>query len=238
MTIVIDRPVDNPTLLALLHMSPTPPPGSGMGSDPRGPGFSAAPPPASDRHVHPVRPAPDPGQYAPRRRRLPAVLTAVVVAVVAAVAALATVAAERSDLRSMASPPALARPAASPSGPADSIDFVTPTGTGRLRVVDHAWNFGRGEPPEFGYYLQVTVELVARSGQVDYDPYNFQAFDADGDLFEVAEAGVSGPLLGVGTLSAGERVRGRIAFDIPRGEVTLLMGDQGSTSVTALRIPI
>ena len=61
---------------------------------------------------------------------------------------------------------------------------------------------------------------------MDYDPYNFQAFDQSGQLFEMAVEGTGGRMLEVGTLSAGERVRGTIAFDMPRGDATLLMSDE------------
>ena len=44
-------------------------------------------------------------------------------------------------------------------------------------------------------------------------------------------------MLSVGTLSAGERIRGTIAFDMPRGEVTLLMSDDSENTVTALKVP-
>ena len=41
-------------------------------------------------------------------------------------------------------------------------------------------------PPLNGSYLRVEVELVCTTGEVDYDPYLFQAFDQSGQLFEMA----------------------------------------------------
>ena len=70
-----------------------------------------------------------------------------------------------------------------------------------------------------------------------YDPYNFQAFDHTGELFDVAESGVSRQVLGVGELAEGQSTRGFLAFDIPRGEVTLLMSDDSDQSITALKVP-
>ncbi len=46
-----------------------------------------------------------------------------------------------------------------------------------------------------------------------------------------------GTPLGYGILLAGDSVRGTIAFDLPRGDVTLLMSDDSSSSVTAVKIP-
>ena len=92
-------------------------------------------------------------------------------------------------------------------------------------------------PPTSGSYLRVEVELVCTSGEVDYDPYHFQAFDRSGQLFEMAAEGTAGRMLSVGTLRAGERIRGTIAFDMPRGEVTLLMSDDSENTVTALKVP-
>ncbi len=53
----------------------------------------------------------------------------------------------------------------------------------------------------------------------------------------MAAEGTGGRVLPVGTLTPGERVRGTIAFDMPRGEVTLLMSDDSENTVTALRVP-
>ena len=36
---------------------------------------------------------------------------------------------------------------------------------------------------------------------------------------------------------AGERVHGTLAFDMPRGDATLLMSDESDQTVTALRVP-
>jgi len=44
-------------------------------------------------------------------------------------------------------------------------------------------------------------------------------------------------MLETGTLQAGERVRGTIAFDMPHSEATLLMSDDANQTVTALKVP-
>ncbi|HWJ53170.1 MAG TPA: DUF4352 domain-containing protein, partial [Propionibacteriaceae bacterium] len=108
--------------------------------------------------------------------------------------------------------------------------------TGQLIMRTRSWV--RDGQPMFGTYLRVEVELVCTSGEVDYDPYNFQAFDRSGQLFEMASEGTAGRPLAVGTLRAGERIRGTIAFDMPRGDVTLLMSDDSEKTVTALKVPV
>ena len=108
------------------------------------------------------------------------------------------------------------------------------------RQIDPArrsWRETGREPPTNGTYLLVEVKIVCTSGHLGYDPYNFQAFDHTGELFDVAEAGVSRQVLGVGELSEGQTTRGFLAFDIPRGDVTLLMSDDSDQSITALKIP-
>jgi hypothetical protein len=44
-------------------------------------------------------------------------------------------------------------------------------------------------------------------------------------------------MLETGTLRPGERIRGTIAFDMPRSEATLLMSDNSNQTVTALKVP-
>lgn len=214
-----------------------------MGPAPHGPGFAAPPrPPERPDHdsvsdVTPVgRVTAD--QFALPRSRWPNVLSAALIGMVVGVVVLATVWADRTDRVGTWSRPTVTRAPAAPVAALDprSVEFTTDTGTGRLRVVRHSWDAGQAEPPQNGSYLQVTVEVVAETGSVDYDADNFEAFDADGGVFEVVPAGASGALLGIGTLSAGERVRGLLTFDLPRGAVTLLMSETGSTAVTAIRV--
>jgi Domain of unknown function (DUF4352) len=123
------------------------------------------------------------------------------------------------------------------TSPADRIDFVSAQGSGQLIMRTRSWVSEGTAPPLNGTYLRVEVELICTAGQVDYDPYLFQAFDRSGQLFEMAAEGTGGRVLSVGTLRPGEHVRGTIAFDMPRGEVTLLMSDDSENTVTALKVP-
>lgn len=207
---------------------------SGMGSTPRGPAFVPSSPAADagSEPGPPVRPTP----MGPPRSVRPTVISILVIAFVAAVVAGASVVAYWGDTR-VAAPtrPPVAPPAY--TSPTDRIDFDSSEGSGQLIMRKRTWVSDAGAPSASGQYLRLELELVCTEGEVDYDPYLFQAFDQSGQLFEMAADGAGGRLLSVGTLSAGEHVRGTIAFDIPRGEVTLLMSDDSDNTVTALRIP-
>jgi len=114
---------------------------------------------------------------------------------------------------------------------------MTPHGRGRLILLSRSWRDTGREPPANGSYLQLEVRIICTAGHLGYDPYNFQAFDHTGELFDVAEAGLTENVLGVGELFEGETVDGYLAFDVPRGEVTLLMSDDTEESITALKVP-
>jgi hypothetical protein len=207
---------------------------SGMGSVPRGPSFlpwtPADPPPRALPDPHRTEP-----YLGPARSRWPAVISVLAIALVAAVVAGASLVAYWADTHAPAPPRPEARP--SVTSPHDRIDFVSNDGTGQLIMRTRSWISGGQVPPTTGSYLRVEVELVCTSGEVDYGPYNFQAFDRSGQLFEMAVDGTGGRVLSVGTLRAGERIRGTIAFDMPRGEVTLLMSDDSENTVTAIKVP-
>jgi hypothetical protein len=207
---------------------------SGMGSVPRGPSFLPSTP------AEPLlRPLPNSGRtgpyLGPPRSRWPGIISVLAIVLVAAVVAGASLVAYWADTHTASPPPPETRP--SVTSPPDRIDFVSNDGTGQLIMRTRSWISGGRVPPTTGSYLRVEVELVCTSGEVDYGPYNFQAFDRSGQLFEMAVDGTGGRVLAVGTLRAGERIRGTIAFDMPRGEVTLLMSDDSENTVTALKVP-
>lgn len=222
-------------------------PNGGMGPSPSGPTFLPwhQAPSRSAENV-PLRSDPLRPQLAPITRpssRRPALVTGIAVAVVGLVVAASSVVAYYGDSRVGASPPAVRAsapgqvPAQTPSpARADRIDFVTADGAGVLILLSWSWSDDAGTSTT-GSYLRVQVELVCTDGTVDYDPYNFQAFDTDGRLYEVASEGVASTVLPVGELYSGETVRGAIAFDMRRGETTLLMSDGTNQTVTAIKVP-
>ena len=211
---------------------------TGMGPTPSGPSFVPWAPDPGD--MPPINPSPIPARpprsalnRASRRANLISVGVIVLVAIVVAAVSLV---AHFSDTQ-VSAPTAGKRPVPQFSAPGDRIDFTTTEGSGQLILRRHSWVSHGQAPPTSGSYLRVEVELICDSGSVDYDPYNFQVFDQTGKLFETAIQGAGDSMLETGTLHAGQRVRGTVAFDIPRSEPTPLMSDDSNQTVTALKVP-
>jgi hypothetical protein len=207
----------------------------GMGSTARGPAFlpwTSAEPAGSEESAAPVPTF----ALAPTRNRWPAVISVLAIVVVAAVVVAASLSARYADTH--IAPPAstVGQPQPPVSSREDRIEFTTTQGTGELILISRTWTNAGSQPPTSGSYLRVEIELVCNTGQVDYGPYNFEAFDQSGGLYELSAEGASEPLLAVGRLHAGENVRGELAFDVPRGEITLLMNDDANNNVTALKV--
>jgi len=208
----------------------------GMGSAPHGPSFLPwSEPPTPEPYREPAPPQPIPGRPTPSR--LPTLISIVAIGLVAAVVVAASLIAFVADQRVTPIPRVPVADPPSVVTQEDRIDFISNDGTGQLIMLTRSWVRDGRIPPSTGTYLRVEVELICATGQVDYDPYNFQAFDQSGRLFEMAVEGTAGRVLSVGTLRAGERTRGVIAFDMPRGEATLMMSDDADQTVTALKVP-
>jgi hypothetical protein len=209
---------------------------AGMGANPSGPEFLPAGPPPPQPPPSLVPTGAWRAETAPHRR-WPGVLSVSLIVVVALVVLVATAVARYRDTH-VAAPAPVTAPSIQADPPSrGQIEFTTPEGTGRLVLLSRSWRETAGEQPLNGSYLVVEVKILCTAGHVGYDPYNFQAFDHTGELFDVVDAGVSRQVLGVGELSEGQSTRGFLAFDIPRGEVTLLMSDDADQSITALKIP-
>ncbi len=168
--------------------------------------------------------------------RWSAILTAAAVLLVGLVVTIASVITAREDSRPVASR-VPASPVSATRTERTGWSSSTADADGVLIVTSRIWSASGVRRPAFGTYLHVEVELVCRNGTFAYGPENFSAFDATGELFEVSSGGRWGTPLGYGILLAGDTVRGTIAFDLPRGDVTLLMSDDSSSSVTAVKIP-
>jgi FlaG/FlaF family flagellin (archaellin) len=211
---------------------------TGMGPTPSGPSFVPWAPAPSD--TPPIRPYPAPPRSSRsainRASRRANLISAGVILLVAIVVAAASLVAHFADTH-VSAPVASEQPIPHISAQGDRIQFTTSEGSGQLILLRHSWVTDGRTPPASGSYLRVEVELICDSGSVDYDPYNFQVFDHMGQLFETAIDGAGDSMLETGTLHAGERVRGTVAFDMPRGEATLLMSDDSNQTVTALKVP-
>ncbi len=210
---------------------------TGMGPTPSGPSFVPwAPAPGDTAPDGPSPPPPRSATWSAPASRIPAIITAAAIFIVAAVVAIASYVAHFADTH--ISPPVVSRqPVPDPSARGDRIEFTTSDGSGQLILLSHSWVTDGQVQPTSGSYLRVEVELICDSGLVDYDPYNFQVFDQTGRLFEIAIEGAGDAMLESGTLRTGERVRGTIAFDMPRSEATLLMSDNTNQTITALKVP-
>jgi Domain of unknown function (DUF4352) len=211
---------------------------TGMGPTPSGPSFVPwAPAPGETPPIRPfatpTRNLESPATRAARRANL---ISVGVILFVAMVVMTASLVAHLADTH-ISTPAASDKPIPQVTAQGDRIEFSTTEGSGQLILLRHSW-VGYGQaPPTSGSYLRVDVELICDSGSVDYDPYNFQVFDQTGQLFETAIEGAGDSMLETGTLHAGERVRGTVAFDMPRSEATLLMSDDTNQTVTALKVP-
>ena len=159
---------------------------------------------------------------APRRRLLsaPNVITFAVFALVAIVVALASAVAHHDDTHIEAPTPVRVPSIHADTPDQTEIEFSTQHGTGKLIMLGRTWQDG-GRRPINGSYLEVRVQIICLTGRIGYDPYNFQAFDESGQLFDVDESGVTGEILGVGELSArpDRAGRGRLRHPARRSHV-------------------
>ena len=175
----------------------------------------------------------------PPRDRRPAIITAIVIGVVVLVVVIASIHAIRGDqqvARNGGSPAPTPHPSALPSEDPNSISFTSSEGSGKLTLVSHSWTTSGAVAPRYGQFLRLRLKISATGGHVSYGPEFFQTFDSTGNLFQTTEVGATAPLLGEGVLQPGQTTTGNIAFDMPRGAVTLLMSNSLLESVTALRI--
>jgi hypothetical protein len=211
--------------------------GSGIGAASSGPEFAPPTAPLAPPSG-PVPPTAYRPPIGPPPSRIPALVTAVAVGVVALVVIAASLVAHHADTH-IATPPDSARVVVpTPTERPNRIEFSTSTGSGELVLVERRWVDGGNPEPENGSYLKVEIEIDCTAGTIDYDPENFQAFDHNGDLFGLLLDEADEPVLEIGTLEAGMQARGGLAFDIPHGDVTLLMSEDNDQSVTALRVPV
>lgn len=215
----------------------------GLGRSSSGPAFA---PPASG---HPLRdepltpPPPTAPPIQPYRRSTlariaPVVGTIVIMALAVVIIVVGGVAGHRKDAEETIRPtpsPVITEPpaiASDPGGEPDAIEFTTQNGRGTLSVVDHTW---LRRPSSTSIRLRVLVEIRALDGMIEYDPaYFFAARDLTSPVR--AEDSFAHGDLDVGVLETGEAARGYLTFELPRGDVTLMMSSDTADWVTAIKI--
>lgn len=211
----------------------------GMGAHPHGPSFES---PVSPARSSPLG-TPPPPDYSrqfepPKGARGPLIITLIVLTVVALVVGTASVIAhlqDKTQIRPAPTPTAAGRsPAATPDG--RSIAFSSPEADGRLTVLHHQWTAAGDQPPITGTYLVLKIRLEVTDGSISSDPGYFELFDAQGRLTDSTTEGAPDPVLPSTILYKGGQASGFIAFDVIRGDVTLVLTNRRS-AVTALKIP-
>ncbi|RIJ76996.1 DUF4352 domain-containing protein [Nakamurella silvestris] len=133
-------------------------------------------------------------------------------------------------------PVALASPTVGAAWP---VEF--PDGKAQVTVHKAGWvktGKGKGADPTSGNYLVLDVSLESMSGAVTFDSRYFTALDALGASFvpDRNKAGYT-PVLGSGDLAAGTTVRGRVVFDLPKGETTVELAEPGAGVLATWQIP-
>jgi Domain of unknown function (DUF4352) len=77
-----------------------------------------------------------------------------------------------------------------------------------------------GSKPEKGVFLVLDVTVVSKEGTYGANPFNFKFVAKDGTASEIAIAVAFKPQLDATDLSAGQKVAGKIVFDVPKSALT------------------
>lgn len=99
----------------------------------------------------------------------------------------------------------------------DSGSTVDVTVSGLRRA-----NLSRFASRPRGVEWQAMVLFVGVAGQTDVNPLDFEARDSAGDTFD-SDLGMVDSQLDSGSVTAGQRVRGLVTFDVPRGKTIRLI---------------
>ena len=73
-----------------------------------------------------------------------------------------------------------------------------------------------GRKPEHGVFLVLDVTVVCKDGTYSANPFNFKFVAKDGTVSDGAFTIGFKPALGATDLSTGQKVSGKIAFDVPK----------------------
>ncbi|GAA1601933.1 DUF4352 domain-containing protein [Catellatospora bangladeshensis] len=77
-----------------------------------------------------------------------------------------------------------------------------------------------GSKPEHGVFLVLDVTVVCKDGTYHANPFNFKFVAKDGTVSEGAFSVGFKPDLNATDLSSGQKVAGKIVFDVPKAAIT------------------
>jgi hypothetical protein len=132
-------------------------------------------------------------------------------------------------------PPSTTAPAAPASvGVAQTVTATDTTpgqqgdATSVVTVESAEWttNAPPGSLPAENLYLVVDVSIAGVTGSTHYNPYDWTVRGADGREYKPGFDGAPKPRLSDGYAEPGDLARGYIAFDLPQGPATLILGKQ------------
>jgi Domain of unknown function (DUF4352) len=204
----------------------------------------AEPPPAEAPRPRPSPQGVDPGaDIAPpdgdldpwwRKRRW---LLAGGLAVLAVIVAVITAIVVRDG--SPAAPAPLASPAARTGDVGQTLSFASSEGSGRLTLNSAERLVGTdfAEPPKNGSYLVIDVTLEVSQGTAGAGPFDWEARNSDGSVYAAVPAGLTGDDIDASDLGPGERTRGKVAFDVPVGALTVTFTSLSGSPLATFSVP-
>lgn len=139
----------------------------------------------------------------------------------------------------VAPPPSVTPPAVTTPAKAEAVGVAqevtvsdmndTVTGTAVATVHSATWS----QQPQQSYggapkhaFLIIDVSFKGETGRFQFNPFMFTARDSMGRGYEAEFGGAPDPELHDGYTEPGDLARGFVAFDLPQGAVTLVMGDR------------
>ncbi|WP_460740925.1 DUF4352 domain-containing protein [Mariniluteicoccus endophyticus] len=105
-------------------------------------------------------------------------------------------------------------------------------------IIIHAVNYSNEGiiPPDNGSYLNLDVEFKSTSGSLRYGSSSFRARDEAGREYMMGIGSRATPRLSVGTLPAGQNVRGWVSLDTPRAPLNVLVTNDLMEPVAMIKV--
>jgi hypothetical protein len=123
-------------------------------------------------------------------------------------------------------------------GIGSEVTFTTAAGTGRVTVLAASWITGGPlEPAEGNQYLVLDLSFRGVSGRVVTGLLFTTVVDARGGSHSFAIGPVITNQLPTRVLGPGETSRGQLAFELPRGPVTVVVSSETLEPVAEISVP-